>query len=259
MENSIIQNQKWNPYLVTISLTLFAIVLSRSCGFLIGGFVNGMLYEITKFIIMFLVFYLINQRFLKVKTPIYSKEVSFRSQAMAAFAVILIVCILLLGAVVNYQPKNLLPALETGLTTGILEEYLFRGFFIGYFLQTEELTAGRIRIAVFFTTLLFALTHLNTITVFSLSYSLLQVFGTGVIGLLSGAVYVRTKSLIWGILYHAIWNFSVMIMHRMETTQQSVNLVDALQKAVPLYAICLPIVLFLLRTKKLREIHPIKK
>lgn len=102
-------------------------------------------------------------------------------------------------------PAALFPALLMGIRPGITEELIFRGLLMGGFLHLAAGKPWRIRGAAVFSSVIFALMHLNNLGHGqALSVTLVQVMYAFSIGMLFAAVYARTRSLLPAIFLHAL-------------------------------------------------------
>lgn len=93
------------------------------------------------------------------------------------------------------------------LLVAIFEEYLFRGVLLNGFLQRLRWRPEtNLLWAVIFSSLLFASSHLINLTHQSLNLTIAQVAMAFGLGLMQSATYLRTRSLLWPIALHFIYD-----------------------------------------------------
>lgn len=115
--------------------------------------------------------------------------------------------LLVLEMKVDYIASTFLVA----IVAGFLEEYIMRGLLLGYLDQHVIRDAKSLWLSILeLLLLLFGLVHVSNILNRSIDYTVFQVIVASLAGLFYGAVYFRTKSLIWGIFAHFLQDFAVL-------------------------------------------------
>ncbi len=100
-----------------------------------------------------------------------------------------------------------------GLLVAGLEETVFRGILLGGLLQRLRLRlTRRLWVAVLGSSLLFSLSHAMNLTHQSLPVTLMQMVQAFGLGLVLSALYLRTGSLLWAMLFHFGLDTAVMIV-----------------------------------------------
>ena len=95
--------------------------------------------------------------------------------------------------------RNIIYILRKVVMIPIFEELFFRGILLGLFLKTKKML-----LPILFTSLLFAVTHINPLFIFE---SLSGVFYSFLLGILACYIYLKTKNIIYPILLHIANNF----------------------------------------------------
>ncbi|MGT2907770.1 CPBP family intramembrane glutamic endopeptidase [Streptococcus dentiloxodontae] len=241
-----------NPYLIVTGLMLLILCINAFCHFVLEGLVGNVWRTAIQDTLLVCTFYFLNKRYLKVTTSLYSKEISFKQQFSAAWLCVFIIVSCLAGVFLDFRADRLLTALTIGLFAGIVEEYVLRGIVLGYLMQRQSLTVGRIRIALIVSSFFFGLLHLLNISSQPLVGTLIQILNTANFGLFAGAVYLRTKSLIWVMAEHIIYDLAITMAGGMESSS-ALGLIGITVWAQ--LALAVPLAIFILRPKKLSEIY----
>ncbi|HIW71766.1 MAG TPA: CPBP family intramembrane metalloprotease [Candidatus Levilactobacillus faecigallinarum] len=90
----------------------------------------------------------------------------------------------------------------------VFEETLFRGIILGSLLTGLSQQRHGVLWAVGLSSLLFSLSHAINLTHQSAAVTAVQVLGTFAMGLLLAVSYLQTRSLIWPMAFHALFDFS---------------------------------------------------
>lgn len=102
------------------------------------------------------------------------------------------------------------------LSTGFLEESVFRGIILVVIIQRLPQTKAGILKSIIISSALFGLIHLvNLISGASLGDTLLQIGYSFLMGALWSVVYLASKNLLYPILLHATYNFFGLVLFRL--------------------------------------------
>lgn len=108
--------------------------------------------------------------------------------------------------------QAVLVSLAIGFSAGICEEILFRGYLFGTFLALFKKNEHPLMFAGLISAFLFGATHLVNLTHQNLNSTLTQVVLATFMGLLIVIVRIYTNSIYFGMLYHVIQDFSVVMI-----------------------------------------------
>ena len=138
-----------------------------------------------------------------------------------------------------------------GLLVAGLEETVFRGILLGGLLQRLRLRlTRRLWVAVLGSSLLFGLSHVMNLTHQSLPLTLMQMVQAFGLGLVLSALYLRTGSLLWAMLFHFGLDTAVMIVALTpQETSAGVSIADVMP-----FVVYLVITAILLRPSRWRRI-----
>lgn len=201
-----------------------------------------------------LVFYLLNRYWVKISIH-FKSDLSFRSQLITNTVTLVYILLLLtfVGQKLGQTPilKFCLYGIAAALVA-FFEEYLFRGMILGGIVaQCRGKRSTAVIWAVLISSLIFSLTHMINLFHQSLAMTVTQVVGVFGLGLLLGAIYLRTRSLWWPILLHFCLDFSAFLRFGFrQGTDPTMTVGDAAIMA----AVLLVIALFLLRPSKQERI-----
>ena len=138
-----------------------------------------------------------------------------------------------------------------GLLVAGLEETVFRGILLGGLLQRLQLRlTRRLWIAVLGSSLLFGLSHVMNLTHQSLPMTLMQIVQAFGLGLVLSALYLRTGSLLWAMLFHFGLDTTVMLV---ALTPHETNTGVSLSDVMP-FVVYLIITAILLRPSRWQRI-----
>lgn len=167
----------------------------------------------------------LNHRMLRVAVKFYSSRVSLKSQLKSLIPVLLYV----FGAIIpniflEFHSQFLLSALMMSIEAGVMEEYIYRGLFLGYLTKHSQGSTGNIWRGLILSSVLFGLAHATNFLVQPAEFTFYQILAAGIMGVLFGAIYLRTSSLVWPILIHTLQDFTVFVTSGFdETVHQTVN------------------------------------
>ena len=198
-------NFRDRPIISFIVFAIVAFILFGAISALFGGFFiflgpdNGMSLGIIigAFVIALLYVYLY-----KIK--------GFFSFSKFKYAFLLACPFILFVLTIFIDPNFKIPTLETlllgviaGLAPGVSEEVIFRGVLISYVMKFFKSSKGIYGVLIV-SALLFGLAHLGNVGAAPLDATIFQVFYASAIGILFGAVYLRTGNL-WVLIFcHAL-------------------------------------------------------
>lgn len=119
-------------------------------------------------------------------------------------------------AILQYLPltnfANFLDAILLALSAAVFEEIFFRGLLINSFLANALQNYRSYLQAILFSSFLFGVTHMINLFGQSLSATLLQATNAFAIGMMLGAIYLRTGNLSWTILFHFMLDFTGILV-----------------------------------------------
>ncbi|MGT2828938.1 CPBP family intramembrane glutamic endopeptidase [Streptococcus hillyeri] len=203
------------------------------------------------FILIALYMYL-NRRLLRVDVNFYSKHVSIKEQLISLIPIFIYILVSLIpNIVLEFQSQFFVSALLIGLVAGIMEEYIFRGLFLGCLVKYSQGNSRKLWFALVLSSSLFGLTHAANFLVQPVAFTVYQIITSGIMGMLFGALYLRTQSLVWVILVHFLQDFTVIVIKGFEeTVQQTINWWQ-----IPVAIIIFGgVTLFLLRPKMMKKV-----
>lgn len=118
------------------------------------------------------------------------------------------------GTVIFNHPNRFVSAMAVGLIAAIPEEYFWRGLILGYFVQQLHLKSKRCAVwSLILSNLLFGLYHLSNLHVQPLDSTLAQVIQAVGLGMVLGAMYLKTGNLLVPMLSHFGWDFFVTLVN----------------------------------------------
>lgn len=163
--------------------------------------VNNTLYKIIEFMIAIM----LNAFYLKIKVFFdLLKRQSLRKEFLAVTGILLY-----FGVALGIQhPTRVIEGLIIGLIAAIPEEFIWRGLILGYIAKNidGDSKARAIR-SLLISSLFFGLYHLSNLHVQSLSVTLAQVIQTFGLGMILGAIYLKSGNLLNSMLVHFFWDF----------------------------------------------------
>lgn len=100
----------------------------------------------------------------------------------------------------------------SSLATGVVEEIVFRGYIQSRLMKLYKGVVMPIGLSALF----FVIVHLP-IMIFVLHYSFSQIISysvlVGILGVIDGYLFMRTKTLIASVIVHTLWNFMSVLVH----------------------------------------------
>lgn len=159
---------------------------------------------------------LLNYYFFKQK---FFWQPSKKSSGWIVFAV---VCFGIVASTI--RTPHFWSALDTGIIAAFPEEFMFRGVILGVVLMIltrVKTTAFRVNLSVVISAILFGAYHYINLSNQSFSFTTMQVISVAGFGLILGAVYVRSGSIIVPILLHFIYDYVVTLPKGFQVTNYS--------------------------------------
>lgn len=162
--------------------------------------------------VMLIATYLLSKFLLKIRPKFFSKK-RLKSQLLVFIPVFLYLVVMVSGTFVNLSkgngniPSIVISAAILGLFAALFEELYFR-----VVLQTSIFRSysgsQAIYVSVFATALLFSLSHLIVnFTPSDATGVVIQTISTFGSGLYMGALFLRTRNIIWPLLFHGVNDF----------------------------------------------------
>ena len=145
---------------------------------------------------------------------------------------------------------------------GIFEEFLCRGWILNEFVERYSSTRKQVILSIFLSSLIFGLIHISNIWVGGQSVidTIGQIINATGIGVLLGAIYLRTKN-IWAIAFlHGYWDFAIFLREInvvKECTEVNVTIeskIVTLVSATIISLIFIVVGLYVFRKSKTKEI-----
>jgi membrane protease YdiL (CAAX protease family) len=159
----------------------------------------------------FLITLLLNHNILQAKVFIQRPMLRM---SMKRLTLILVIGGYFGGTVIFNHSDRFMAALTVGLIAAIPEEYFWRGLILGYFVQQlHGKLENRALWSLILSSLLFGLYHLSNLHVQPLEGTIAQVFQAMGLGMILGAVYLKTGNLLAPILVHFCWDFFVTLVN----------------------------------------------
>lgn len=161
-------------------------------------------------VVVFSLVFGLNRYWLKIKISLKSDLSMWMQVKTNAFPVIWM-GLLLQGLIVGFprgkSGSEIAMLILIALLVAIFEEYLFRGVLLNGFLERLRWRPEtNLLWAVIFSSLLFASSHLINLTHQSLNMTIAQVMMAFGLGLMQSATYLRTRSLLWPIALHFVYD-----------------------------------------------------
>ncbi|TPR14165.1 CPBP family intramembrane glutamic endopeptidase [Apilactobacillus timberlakei] len=189
------------------------------------------------FVILILNYYIIGQKF-------YLKP----NFAEFGWQIFIFICLLIIAISVKGQHFGL--ALDIGIIAALPEEIMFRGVIMGWVL--EKITKFKqsyinVSIALGISGLIFGCFHYINLAQQSFGFTTLQVMNAVGLGMILGAIYVKSGSLFIPIATHFIWDFVVTLKNGMpETNYVAINgqdifiecIILAIQASIAIWIVC---------------------
>jgi len=201
---------KNNVTKVILASILFPIVLSI-IGLFIHNKSSSSIWQGVGDLTVFLLAYILNRSYFKQKVFWFKKN-NLAEQFSTALPAIIIVAFLNspMLAVNDFQVK--FQVIIICLLVGLAEEYIFRGLLISLFLKIfHENVFG----AVIGSSIMFGLLHLINLRALPIGYVSAQVIFAAAIGIIFGAIYVKTRNLGIVILLHSLRDMFPMFSNKM--------------------------------------------
>ena len=163
-------------------------------------------YPIGPFAILSSVLWLVIYRYCKKNRKIFKGFFDFKNTKKA---LILSLPILAYAIISNYKsflnPQITLTVICTALYAGICEDVTWRALPITHIMKFDEVDEKKLLLAAYLPAIGFACSHFSNISAGSaVSYVLLQVFQTFGVGLLFGAIYLRTGDMTMLFIVHVL-------------------------------------------------------
>ncbi|MEG3313880.1 CPBP family intramembrane glutamic endopeptidase [Streptococcus parasuis] len=199
----------------------FALFITK---FLLAFMAPSPLRSVLQGILIFALFYLINQQILKVKVPYYSQIQPLKTQINALIPLWIFMLWANLPLFFEAKLEYIFDAFVYSLVAGLLEEYVVRGLFLGYLEEHIVRDMKSLWFSLLLTSFIFGLAHTSNILTQSLDYTLVQIVTSTVGGLFYGAIYLRTRSLVWAMFAHFLQDFSSLSSQgNIEAVQQDIS------------------------------------
>lgn len=180
------------------------------------------------------------------------------------------------GAFANVDPSasasQILGAVTSGffsgLRPGVVEELVCRVCVMGYLMYVWAKKPNRIFSAVFLSSLIFGLAHLNNLQDQALPEVLTQCVYSTAIGMLYGAVYARTRNIVAPMVIHSLTDISVFIQNDLPVMTGGLAPVGEVVANADIASLIVPILfaalwfgaaMFLMRKKKRHEVEALWK
>lgn len=139
------------------------------------------------------------------------------------------------------------------LVGSVLEEFTFRGIILGKLLRNLQSTKFNAVIAsVMLSSLLFCLSHLINLTHQDLAMTATQVLTTFALGLILSVMYLRSRSLVWGIFLHFVLDFQSFLQNGLA---HATSLHPSISSGVIPLIVAIIFTSIMLRPKKQKEIN----
>ena len=158
-------------------------------------------------ILIFVLFYLINQQILKVKVSYYNQIQPLKTQIIALIPLWTFMFWANLSLLFEVKVEYIFDAFVYSLVAGLLEEYVVRGLFLGYLEEHIVRDMKSLWFSLLLTSFIFGLAHTSNVLTQPLDYTLFQIVTSAFGGLFYGAIYLRTRSLVWAMFAHFLQDF----------------------------------------------------
>jgi len=206
--NAVIDRLFDRPYLGMTIFIIIVFVLHRLCGLIPISIVGMYAIRLVLGIALFVLFsWLRGDR-------MYS--CGLKKSGMKAFIVIIpyiVLCLITVAKTVatssDISSKLVIGSIIVALEAGVYEEMMVRWFPLGNTLHKKNTFKDMLVFAIF-TSVIFGLLHFVNIEGFgSFSTALSQVTNAVAAGFVLAAIYLRTGSIIPGIVAHSLWDFMI--------------------------------------------------
>jgi len=194
------------------------------------------LWQIISDVLVFVVAFLLNQKYLKQKMFWFNSR-NLGTQLYTALPAIIIIFMLNSAVLGVSDFKVKLRIVVLCLLVGLAEEYIFRGILVSLFLKLLHNNAFG---AVIGSSIMFGLIHLMNLKSLPIGYVSGQVIFAAAVGLLFGTIYVKTRNLLIVILLHAFRDMFPMFSDKLmaESAQMKFS-IDSLYVIGVLFLIAL--------------------
>ena len=188
-----------------------------------------------------------------VHQPLHFKPaVSFRTILGVNTLPIIFIILAIILTFTGNNIANLQNAIIVGLCAGITEELTFRGMILPGILTHFNGHRG-MWAAVLLSSVLFGLVHMVNLARQTLGATALQGTNAFVLGLVLAAIYLRTGSLIFPMIFHGINDYIAVIVAHGSLAVQS----QSFGPHISQWIIYVLIAIFLLRKSKTKEVYKI--
>ena len=167
------------------------------------------IYKIVSIIVICLLNYWI------IKQKIFFKP----SETKIGWLVFLVVCFTIVMA--SMENKNFLIALDVGAIAALPEEIMFRGIILAFVLKLmtrKSISQWRVIFSLVISALIFGGFHYINLSSQSFGFTSLQVVNAAALGMILGAVYIKSGTIIVPMALHFIYDFLVTLVKGMSAT-----------------------------------------
>lgn len=199
-----------SPFLVATGLGVFLLVTLFLLKLLVSGIPYPLIRQLLQGLGLVTLFYWINQAFLEVTVTFYNNRLSLLSQLITLIPLWLYMLWANLPLLFELKPDHIFPAFVASLNAGFTEEYLIRGLILGYLLRFSQKKTSHLWLSLLLSSLIFGVLHAPNFLVQPFDFTIYQIIASGLSGLFDGAIYLRTKSLIWVIFAHFLQDFAAL-------------------------------------------------
>ncbi|WP_105956685.1 CPBP family intramembrane glutamic endopeptidase [Apilactobacillus quenuiae] len=133
--------------------------------------------------------------------------------------IFIFICLLIIA--ISVKGQHFWLALDIGIIAALPEEIMFRGVIMGWILEklaSVKQTYFNVYLALAIASIAFGLIHYVNLAQQSFGFTSLQVLNAIGIGVILGAIYIKTGSLLIPIAFHFVYDFAATLSQGMPET-----------------------------------------
>lgn len=205
-----------SPFLVATGLGALLMLTLLALKLLVSPIPYPLVRQLLQGLGLITLFYWLNQVFLGVTVTFYNKRLPLFSQLITLIPLWFYMLWANLPLLFELKPDQIFPAFVASLNAGFTEEYLIRGLILGYLMRFSQKKVSYLWLSLLLSSLIFGVLHAPNILSQPFDFTIYQIIASGLSGLFDGAIYLRTKSLIWVIFAHFLQDFAALSSQGLE-------------------------------------------
>ncbi|MBW1606452.1 CPBP family intramembrane glutamic endopeptidase [Lactobacillus sp. Sy-1] len=192
-----------------VGFVIIQIILLLVIAILCSIFIQNELISVgARYIILVALAFILNKHWLKQKISLFTGKIEIKNIMLPYICELVLIFFILYGFKYDYTKSELINAICFSIGPGIYEEYVFRGVVLSALIDRFKHSHywGIIK-AVILSSILFGSMHLVNLIGQPSTETILQSITAMIMGLFLAAICIRTKSILPGMILHALSNF----------------------------------------------------